>query len=796
MNDDAFARRFYADRAELESLGIELKVDKPAEGYYEAENYSLPPENFYLPAIEFTDEELGALQTSLSLLDGEFAYAEPLRLALQQLSWGKPSPLDAPEQRSVALGRHRGAGGRELSQRLSKVETAIFRRKTIVFDYYSIGRDAAEKRKVDPYHLLYQGGQFYLSATRTSARTCASSGSRGSAARSATRPRPSTTSRRPEDFDPRVYATRTDWQLGDPSATRAHLDLGADRLAGASATSATPADGHRATDGDGVHLRDRVRGLAPAGLLGARARRARPLLEPPELVDEARRAARADRRAPHRHGPELAPAASADGRRGRRGARTPTARRETPIRPERFARLVTLAGILIDAAREGRQARGQRRLRAPPDHRAGAARGHRRAERRELRRRQLRALRRGPGRQDRGRPRALRRQLRPPGAPPCRSRRRRWSRRSTCSATTCPRARSPPRARRSSPRSARTRPPRACRSPQPRATTPRSPAWSAGRSSDDRLLEIEYYKENEDEFTERTIEPYELINGREGWYVHSYDPAQGRHAHLPARPHQARRRCSTRRSSRGEGIDARRARLAPHRRGARLAHRPRLDLARARPLGARGPARGGGADGRSPGRRAARRRRTSGWRARSSRRPATPPCSSPRTPARPCSRRPSRSRESSAARPLPRQAADRRELVLLHRLERLHGARRGLDLLRFRKVLVLGRGAVLRELPRRDQHPALERAHGLVVGLHRCSSWRPSFEKWPASVPRRPWSSRPRSLTVAGALRHLLLPPAVGHRAQQRDQRGGRGDQHLLRHAVLDQRRASARARR
>ena len=103
MNDEAFARRFYADRAELESLGIHLKVDKPAEGYYEAENYSLPPENFYLPAIEFTDKELGALRTSLSLLDGEFAYAEPLRLALQQLSWGKPSPLDAPEQRSVAL---------------------------------------------------------------------------------------------------------------------------------------------------------------------------------------------------------------------------------------------------------------------------------------------------------------------------------------------------------------------------------------------------------------------------------------------------------------------------------------------------------------------------------------------------------------------------------------------------------------------------------------------------------------------------------------------------------------------
>src|SRR5829696_4185842 len=100
MNDDAFARRFYADRAELESLGIEL--------------------------------------------DGEFAYAEPLRLALQQLSWGHPSPLAAPEERSVSLAITAAPGGRELSQRLAKIETAIFRRKTIVFDYYTMGRDAEE----------------------------------------------------------------------------------------------------------------------------------------------------------------------------------------------------------------------------------------------------------------------------------------------------------------------------------------------------------------------------------------------------------------------------------------------------------------------------------------------------------------------------------------------------------------------------------------------------------------------------------------------------------------------------
>ena len=84
MNDDAFARRFYADRAELDSLGIELTVDKPGEGFFEADLYSLPPENFYLPAIEFSEQELPSLQDALGLLTRRgFAYAEPLRLALQ-----------------------------------------------------------------------------------------------------------------------------------------------------------------------------------------------------------------------------------------------------------------------------------------------------------------------------------------------------------------------------------------------------------------------------------------------------------------------------------------------------------------------------------------------------------------------------------------------------------------------------------------------------------------------------------------------------------------------------------------
>src|SRR5271155_746156 len=215
MNEDAFARRFYADRSELESLRIQLTVERPTDGAAEQENYSLRPENFHLPAIAFSDKEHAALQTALSLLDGEFAYAEPLRLALQQITWGRPSPLRAPEQQSVALGITASAGGHELSARLAKVETAIFRNKTILFEYYTMERDEVGPRRVDPYHLLFQGGQFYLlgfSHERKAVRVFRLSRIRGKVSYAT---KADHDFHRPAEFDPRAYANRADWQLGE-----------------------------------------------------------------------------------------------------------------------------------------------------------------------------------------------------------------------------------------------------------------------------------------------------------------------------------------------------------------------------------------------------------------------------------------------------------------------------------------------------------------------------------------------------------------------------------------------------
>jgi proteasome accessory factor C len=353
MNDDAFARRFYADRAELESLGIDLKVDKPADGSYEAESYTLPPENFYLPAIEFSDAELGALRMALSLLDGEFAYAEPLRLALQQLSWGKPSPLGTAENQPVALAQTAEAGGRELSQRLSKVETAIFRRKTIVFDYYTIGRDAEEKRKVDPYQLLYQRGQFYLigySHERQDTRVFRLSRIRGKVAYSSKAEHDFS---RPDDFDHRWYATRTDWQLGEPEGTAriwlsSRVDWLIERHYGHAGTLQPAAEADDAP-GDGsvfeTEYADPRAIVAWVLELGDRAR----LLGPPEVVDLA---AERIELIVQRHSGAFETAKPKARKAERPEPEPDDGKSDSPIRPERFARLVTLASILIKAARE------------------------------------------------------------------------------------------------------------------------------------------------------------------------------------------------------------------------------------------------------------------------------------------------------------------------------------------------------------------------------------------------------------------------------------------------------------
>jgi proteasome accessory factor C len=355
MNEDAFARRFYADRSELDSLGIVLTVERPVDGVAEQENYSLRPENFHLPAIAFSDAELAALQTALSLLDGEFAYAEPLRLALQQISWGRSNPMNAPEQRSVGLGIKASVDGHDLSQRLAKIETAIFRNKTITFDYYTMARDDTGTRRVDPYHLLFKG-EFYLlgyAHERKALRVFRLSRIRGKVAYSTKAEHDFKGP--PEGFDPRPYANRADWQFGDAAGTgeiwiseriawqieRHFGRFGEIQPAGAAGdiVFCTPFADRRQLAAWVLRLGEHARVIGPPEL-------ERELAERVELLHERHRGMTPDVAA------VVVPTdaeLAAEESLAAGGAR----RSEAGIRPERFARLVTLASILIRAGRGG-----------------------------------------------------------------------------------------------------------------------------------------------------------------------------------------------------------------------------------------------------------------------------------------------------------------------------------------------------------------------------------------------------------------------------------------------------------
>jgi proteasome accessory factor BC len=363
MNEDAFARRFYADRAELESLGISLQVEKPSEGFFEAELYALPPENYYLPEVEFSDEELAALRTALGLLDGEFAYAEPLRLALQQVSWGRPSPLSQRDAAPIDVKLQPSAGGRELSARLAKIETAISRRKTIEFSYYTMQRDEVADRVVDPYHLVFRDGQFYLighSHERDAVRVFRLSRIRGKVSYASKAEHDFAP---PDDFDRRDYASRADWQMGEIEGTakvfvRERIAWLVERDFGSYGELRKPAaaDGVGRARGSIYETEYASRRQLVSWVLGWRAN-AR-LLDPAELAAEAGERLELLRER-HRGEFETAPVTSrpiADGLAASRdGHGRSNGRSESVIRPERFARLVTLAGLLIGAARDERR---------------------------------------------------------------------------------------------------------------------------------------------------------------------------------------------------------------------------------------------------------------------------------------------------------------------------------------------------------------------------------------------------------------------------------------------------------
>jgi predicted DNA-binding transcriptional regulator YafY len=341
MSDEAFARRFYSDRAELLALGVPLQSQR--DEFTGEELYTLRSENYFLGELQLDNDELAALQTALYLLEGKFAYAEPLRLALQNLALGRPGFDEPATETAVRVEVLDPDYSAEMPGRLGKLEGAISKQRTIKFPYYSISRNRQSERTVNPYGLLSDNGSWYLigqDLDRKDIRTFRVSRIRGDIRFATRRERDF---RIPTDFDIDVYRGRPPWQIGDV--------LGEARveLAGDTAWWVERAYGNAGQLEDGVFVTDYSTLSQLASWILRQDGRAIPL-EPDELRREVARALRAVRERHEEAPPKLAAEAPAAHTNdvGERPA--------GPVVPERFAVLQALLAYLLAACGEGNDA--------------------------------------------------------------------------------------------------------------------------------------------------------------------------------------------------------------------------------------------------------------------------------------------------------------------------------------------------------------------------------------------------------------------------------------------------------
>jgi predicted DNA-binding transcriptional regulator YafY len=343
MSDEAFARRFYSDRAELLSLGVPLKSQR--DEFTGEELYTLRSEQYFLGELRLEDDELAALQTALYLLEGKFAYAEPLRLALQNLALGRPGFAEAPTGTAVRVEVSDPDYSPEMPGRLGKVENAITKQRTIRFVYHSLGRDEVRERTLNPYALLNDDGSWYVvgeDLDDNRRKTFRVSRIRGDIRFATRRERDF---RAPTDFDVDEYRGIPPWQRGD-TVGEARIEV-----AGDTAWWVERSFGRRGRLEDGVFVTEYASVEQLARWVLRQDGRAIPL-EPDALRREV---AGALRRVRDQHtGPPPEPAAEVEPEGG--DADHVAERPGGPVVPERFAVLQALLAYLLAACGEERRA--------------------------------------------------------------------------------------------------------------------------------------------------------------------------------------------------------------------------------------------------------------------------------------------------------------------------------------------------------------------------------------------------------------------------------------------------------
>ena len=212
MSDEAFARRFYSDRSELLGLGVPLQSQR--DEFTGEELYTLLSEQYFLPAARAQRRRArGASDRAVPARGPVRVRRAAAARAAEPRARPRRPARGAPES-AMRVDLRDPDYSPEMAGRLTKLEAAISKQRTIKFEYWTISRDAVSGERSTPTRcsrtrLWYVVGR---DLERRDVRTFRVSRIRGDIRFATRRERDF---RVPTDFDPAEFRAPPDWQFGE-----------------------------------------------------------------------------------------------------------------------------------------------------------------------------------------------------------------------------------------------------------------------------------------------------------------------------------------------------------------------------------------------------------------------------------------------------------------------------------------------------------------------------------------------------------------------------------------------------
>ncbi len=152
QDDLATAKRmFERDKDTLRDIGIPIEL-APTDAWEVEEGYVIRKEEYYLPEISFTPDEISALFVA-ARTGGEDTAAEQ---AVRKLLYGADGGVLAGVPRGPLA-----VGPESTSAMLHVVADAVSAQRGISFAYRT-ARGSTSQRRVDPYGLVWRAGHWYV----------------------------------------------------------------------------------------------------------------------------------------------------------------------------------------------------------------------------------------------------------------------------------------------------------------------------------------------------------------------------------------------------------------------------------------------------------------------------------------------------------------------------------------------------------------------------------------------------------------------------------------------------------